>query len=80
MPISCEQVAQLLLDYVEHSLSGAVRQQVQQHLTDCRDCAELERTYQATRRLCAQVQVHPVPPDAAEQLVAALRTRLQNKG
>lgn len=50
-PMTCDELAMRLFDYVEADLSEVEVTRVEQHLAACTDCAELVRTYSAVGSL-----------------------------
>ena len=50
-PMTCEELATRLFDYVEGDLSDAECTRLEQHLGGCADCAELVRIYSAVGSL-----------------------------
>jgi predicted anti-sigma-YlaC factor YlaD len=80
MKFTCQKAGELLLDFLEHGLPGAVHRQMAEHLAQCQACAEFARTYAATAKMCCDLwRKKEAPADAADRLLAALRDKLGGK-
>lgn len=73
--LTCQQVVQLVTDYLEGALPPADHERFERHLADCPDCdanlEQMRQTIALTRTLC----VEDVPPRTMEVLIRAYRTR-----
>jgi anti-sigma factor RsiW len=71
--ITCQEVVELVTDYLEDDLDPAVRGELEAHLALCRGCATyLEQMRETIRRL-GHVAVENLSEQAQAELVAAFR-------
>ena len=71
-PDGCSRVVDLLVDYLENSLSSETRQQLDEHLTACDQCVEQLRTYRATVSLLHGLCDDDLPPELRHSVSAFL--------
>ncbi len=73
--MTCRELVDFLMDYLEGRLTEAQRGCFEQHLADCPDCVAYLATYQKTIRLgkqaCAEGE-EALPADVPEKLVQAI--------
>jgi anti-sigma factor RsiW len=72
MTFTCRKVAELLIDYVEGSLTEDQQSLLQMHLCGCVPCAIYMHTYRDTIRLTHALPDEPLPPEFAARLKAVL--------
>ncbi len=72
--ITCRQLAELLLDYVNGELPPELQEHVRQHLQWCPPCVTYLETYQLTIRLTRQLPCAPLPDELKQRLRAALES------
>jgi anti-sigma factor RsiW len=72
MTFTCRKVAELLIDYVEGSLTEDQQNLLQMHLCGCVPCAIYMHTYRDTIRLTHALPDEPLPPEFAARLKAVL--------
>ena len=73
--MTCRELTDFIVDYLEHGLAAAERAQFERHLADCGDCAAYLRTYEETIRLGKAVcrdDHDAVDDDVPEELVQAI--------
>ena len=75
--ITCREIAELLLDFVEGELPPQMAEHIQQHLEWCPPCVTYLETYRATIRLTRQLPAEPLPEALKERLRAALEASLR---
>ena len=75
---SCREVAELLSDYMENTLSDDERRSIDFHLKTCVDCRNYLETLKQTMTLLGQIPAVPMPSEFEEHLEALLRKRLLN--
>ena len=73
MMFNCRKVAELLIDYVEGSLSEDQASLLQRHLCGCVPCAIYMQTYHDTIVLTHALPDEPLPAELAARLKAALK-------
>ena len=77
MNLTCEELVDLLLDYVDESLSAEQVAAVKEHLCGCPPCVHTVEAYQITIRISrALPKSAPLPPAFEERLRTALATHL----
>ena len=77
--MNCQEARELIEDALDKRLTGCVKRKFDLHLTHCRDCrrfyeaeqAEHARWFRAMNDTAAEPP-HPLPPDFADRLVAAV--------
>ncbi len=70
--ITCRDLAELLLDFVDGSLPPEHRERIEQHLQLCPPCVAYLQTYRATIQLTRKLPCEPPPRECAERLRAVL--------
>ena len=73
--MTCQEMADFLMAYLDDELPAAQRQEFQQHLEACPPCVHYIRTYEQTVELGKTACQHPdddIPEDVPEQLVQAI--------
>lgn len=75
----CEQVRNLLNDYVESSLSGALRERVQAHLDACAECRRELRFVQCIWRGLSALPDAPTPADLHGRIMTHVRAHARAK-
>jgi anti-sigma factor RsiW len=74
--MTCRELVEFLMDYLEGGLDAGVRQRFEGHLSACPSCETYLATYRETLRLGSQLLCDPpeggVPDDVPDDLVAAI--------
>ncbi len=70
---SCQEVAQLLIDYVDETLSPDLHAQLTAHMADCPPCLAFMRTYRQTVRLSKELTCDGMPEAVRMRLESFLR-------
>ena len=76
--LSCQEVVDQLLDYVDGELSPEARQQLERHFKLCPPCREFLGQYRALPGLCSRALGQAMPDEAVERLANFLRARAQD--
>jgi anti-sigma factor RsiW len=71
--MTCRDLAELLLEYVQGELDAERCAHIRGHLSSCPPCEAYVETYRMTIRLSRQLPAAPMPPELVERLRAALR-------
>jgi hypothetical protein len=75
--LTCEELVELLLDYLDESLPPEQVVAIKAHLCDCPPCVQFIDTYQITVRISRSLpKTAPLPPAVEERLRAALADHL----
>jgi anti-sigma factor RsiW len=69
----CQQVVELVTDYLEGALSRPVRRRFEAHLADCPHCTEYLAQMRATISLTGSLAPEDLTPQMREELVELYR-------
>jgi anti-sigma factor RsiW len=69
----CQQVVELVTDYLEGGLSRSERRRFEAHLAGCEHCTEYLEQMRATIALTGGLQVADLTPDMREEFSALYR-------
>ena len=69
----CQQVVELVTDYLEGALSRSQRRRLEAHLANCEHCTEYLAQMRATIRLTGRLRVEDLTPEMQEELTAIYR-------
>jgi anti-sigma factor RsiW len=72
--LSCQEIVELVTDYLEDALSPAHRRQFEEHLAECDDCTTYLKQMRQTIRLTGTLTEEAVPHEAKEKLLRAFRS------
>ena len=72
-PVPCQQVVEMVTDYVEGVMPGADRRRLEHHLTGCRYCTEYLAQIRETIRLTGRVTPEDLPPGMRTELTDLYR-------
>jgi anti-sigma factor RsiW len=76
MRFTCREVTELLIDYVENSMSFEQRHVLERHICGCPPCLAYLHTYQATIHMTHRLPEEPLPPEFEKRLQAVLAEEL----
>jgi anti-sigma factor RsiW len=71
--LSCQEMVELITDYLEDALAPAVRAQVELHLGACDGCASYLDQMLDTMRIVGALHEEDLEPHLREELVVAFR-------
>lgn len=71
--LSCQELVELVTDYLEGALDPEERARFQQHLAECGNCQIYLEQMRATIELTGSLQPESVSPEAEEALLKAFR-------
>ena len=71
--VSCQEVVELVTDYVEHALPADRTALFEQHLNFCDGCVWYVDQIRTTIASVGRIEEQDVPPETREQLLAAFR-------
>ena len=74
---SCEQVTQLLSDYIDGELAGRDKQSLDLHVMACPDCLRYLETFRETHKLVGEIRYEEIPSDFRKLLHTVLSERLR---
>jgi anti-sigma factor RsiW len=69
----CQEIVELITDYLLGNLSGAQRRAFDAHLAGCEHCTEYLRQMRATIRLTGQLRAEDLTPEMSEQFSSIFR-------
>lgn len=72
-PLSCQQVNQFILDYLEGDMDDQTRVAFESHLQNCPNCAAFLDQYRSTTRLVREAEEIEVPPEVVDRTIEFLR-------
>lgn len=71
--LTCQEMVELVTDYLEGALEPARHAEAADHLGDCDDCLRYVAQLQCTRRLVAGADVGGLAPEQRHALLATYR-------
>jgi anti-sigma factor RsiW len=71
--ISCQELVELVTDYLEGRLSRADRKRVDRHLTGCDGCTTYLEQARETIRLTGRLREEDIAPELRDRLLDAFR-------
>ena len=74
----CQQVVELVSDYLEGALSRSERRRFERHLADCEDCTEYLSQMRATIALTGRLEPEDLTPQMREEFSALYRRWLSD--
>lgn len=69
----CQQVVELVSDYLEGALSSSERRRLEAHLAGCEHCTEYLQQMRATIRLTGRLRNEDLTPEMREDFTAIYR-------
>ena len=72
--LSCQQVVELVTEYLEGALSPRMRRRFERHLAGCLACPEYVAQIRAVVLLAGRTNPQPAPPPSEEEALAVLRS------
>jgi anti-sigma factor RsiW len=70
---SCQEVVELLGDYLEGAMAPDDRLRLEEHLAGCDGCAAYLEQLRVTVRLSGRLSAEAIPPEAMAPLLEAFR-------
>ena len=71
--VTCQEVVELVTDYLERALPPEEMTLFEQHLNFCEGCIVYVEQIRATAETVGRVREEDVPPETKEKLMAAFR-------
>ena len=78
--LSCNQVIDLLCEYLEDDVTPDLREQIDDHLRRCRDCSTFLEQYQNTTSICRETLAREMPAELKQDMLVVLRDQLEKTG
>jgi anti-sigma factor RsiW len=70
----CQEVVELVTDYLEGTLSRAQRRRLEAHLAACEHCSEYLEQMRTTIRLTGRLQAEDLTPEMRDEFTAIYRS------
>jgi predicted anti-sigma-YlaC factor YlaD len=71
--LSCQELVELVTEYLEGALEGALLQRFEEHIAKCNGCTEYLEQLRQTIRLVGTITPADLSPDAERTLMHAFR-------
>jgi len=68
--LTCQELVELVTDYLDGSLSRRDRKRFERHISVCRNCSEYVEQFRETIRLTGTLRTSDVSKEAADELLA----------
>jgi hypothetical protein len=65
-----------LNDYLDETVQGGIRQELEEHLSECPNCYVICDTTKKTIQIYRGADAYPIPSDVHQRLLSALRAKL----
>ena len=72
-PLTCEEVVELVTDYLESTLSRADRRRFEVHLSGCPHCTEFLRQMQMTIAITGELRMDDLSPELQQDFTTLFR-------
>jgi len=76
----CQEVVELITDYLEDALPRAQRRRLEAHLADCEHCTEYLEQMRATIRLTGRLREEDLTPEMREEFGELYRRWREESG
>jgi anti-sigma factor (TIGR02949 family) len=71
--MACQELVEVITDYLEGALDAEDRRRFEEHLDGCPGCRNYLEQMRATIRLTGALKSDPIPADLREQFLGVLR-------
>jgi predicted anti-sigma-YlaC factor YlaD len=71
--LSCQEVVEILNDYLEGAMPAADRARIEQHLAECEGCDNYLEQLRTTLRLTGSLSEQSIPPEVMASLLRVFR-------
>ena len=71
--LSCQELVELVSDYLEGALSCSDRARFERHIADCPHCTAYLEQMRTTLAVLGRLEEESLPPAARDELLAAFR-------
>jgi anti-sigma factor RsiW len=71
--LTCQELVELVTDYLEDSLPAGERARFEQHLARCQGCRNYLRQMKTTIAIAGRLTAESLPPGAREEMLAIFR-------
>jgi len=77
--LTCQELVELVTDYLDGSLSRRDRKRFEQHIANCGNCTKYVEQFRETIRLTGTLRTADVSKDAAGELLAQFAAWKNNR-
>ncbi len=77
---TCQQLVELLCDYLEGDLPEEEKKELDRHMRECAPCMAFLKTYKKTSQLCKSLRPEDIPGEMRERLEAFLQRASSRSG
>jgi len=79
MTITCQQVVEVITDYLEGVMAPELREEFEAHLAQCPGCTDYLTQIRSTIQTLGHVPVETLPADAQSELLTTFRALFPKK-
>jgi anti-sigma factor RsiW len=72
-PLVCQQMVELITDYLEEAMPRSLRRRFEAHLAGCEHCSEYLEQMRTTIRLSGRLRAEDLSPQMSEEFAAIYR-------
>jgi hypothetical protein len=76
---TCKEVTDLIIGYLDNTLSLTVKRDLERHLRICPDCVNFLNTYRKTAATSASLRPEAMPAKVRENILEFLRSRIRKR-
>jgi hypothetical protein len=76
---TCKEITDLIIGYLDNTLSPTVKRDFRRHLRICPDCVNFLNTYKKTAATSASLRPEAMPAKVRENVLEFLRSRLRKR-
>ncbi len=77
--LTCNQFLDELSEYLDESVQGELRQELEKHASECPNCWVMVDTTQKTLRIYKGLEPEPLPDQLRARLMRALEQKMASK-
>lgn len=74
---TCREITDLILEYLNETLSPSVKRDFERHLRICPDCVNFLNTYKKTAAVTRSIPPEEIPPKVSNNILEFLRGRMR---
>jgi anti-sigma factor RsiW len=76
---TCKEITDLIISYLDNTLSPTVKRDFRRHLRICPDCVNFLNTYKKTAATSASLRPEAMPAKVRENVLEFLRSRIRKR-
>lgn len=74
--VTCKDFLNELNDYLDETVEASVKQELEQHLSECPNCYVICDTTKKTIQFYRGTEPYPMPPEVHQRLLSALHRKV----